>query len=277
MVVPLRLWRQKDFYEAVANEDKLHFFYYGSLTVIILINLAVFLTLREKLYLFYALAIFGYLVFFASFRGFTLQHLYPNAPLLHAHVLLLSMPFLAIFSMLCCVEFLKIRSHSPRLQRALLGLLVFEIAFFLSAPLLDYETGVRIAAVSAFIFSSLLLVAGPIAWAQAGGDIRSTGWLLPQQVRQLQDHVGKGDEDGHYHKLQQDEGDGGAVDLRDADVWRSNPLHHEEQQAEGGREKADLHGDEHHHHHRCMNVLRDQAGKVVEVDDDADNVIRDCE
>ncbi|WP_303287578.1 EAL domain-containing protein [Marinobacter sp. SS8-8] len=165
MVVPLRLWRQKDFYEAVANEDKLHFFYYGSLTVIILINLAVFLTLREKLYLFYALAIFGYLVFFASFRGFTLQHLYPNAPLLHAHVLLLSMPFLAIFSILFCVEFLKIRSHSPRLQRALLGLLVFEIAFFLSAPLLDYETGVRIAAVSAFIFSSLLLVAGPIAWA----------------------------------------------------------------------------------------------------------------
>lgn len=165
MVVPLQIWQQNDFYEAAANEQKLHFFYYGSLAVIILINLAVFLTLREKLYLYYALAISGYFLFFAAVRGYTLQHIYPGAPFLHTHVLLLSMPFLAMFSILFCMEFLQVRSNSPRLYRALQAMLLFEMLFFLSAPLLDYDTGIRVAAVSAFAFFSLLLVAGPVAWA----------------------------------------------------------------------------------------------------------------
>lgn len=165
MVVPLQIWHQSDFYEAAANEQKLHFFYYGSLAVIILINLAVFLTLRERLYLYYALAISGYFLFFAAVRGYTLQHIYPESPFLHAHVLMLSIPFLAMFSLLFCMEFLKVRLHSPRLYRALQAMLVFEILYFLSAPLLSYDTGIRVAAISAFGFFSLLLVAGPVTWA----------------------------------------------------------------------------------------------------------------
>lgn len=165
MVLPLTIWREHEFFESVADEQKLHFFYYGCLSVIILINLAVFLTLREKLYLFYALAIFGYLAFFASIRGFSFQHLYPNAPDLHAHVLMLSMPFLAMFSILFCMEFLKVRQHSPRLRKALIAMLVFEISYFVSVPLMSYNTGIQLASVSALVFFSLLLVAGPIAWA----------------------------------------------------------------------------------------------------------------
>lgn len=165
MVVPFRIWQQNEFYEAAANEQKLHFFYYGSLAVIILINLAVFLTLREKLYLYYALAISGYFLFFATVRGYTLQHVYPDSPFLHAHVLMLTIPFLAMFSILFCMEFLKVRSHSPRLYRALQAMLGFEILYFLSAPFLSYDTGIRVAAISAFGFFSLLLVAGPVAWA----------------------------------------------------------------------------------------------------------------
>ena len=165
MVVPLRIWQQNDFYEAAADEQKLHFFYYGSLAVIMLINLAVFLTLREKLYMYYALAIFGYFLFFAAVRGFTFQHIYPDAPFLHKHVLVLSMPFLAMFSILFCMEFLQVRSNSPRLYRALQAMLVFEILFFFAAPLLSYDTNIRVAAASAFAFFSLLLVAGPFAWA----------------------------------------------------------------------------------------------------------------
>ena len=165
MVMPLQIWHQSDFYEAAANEQKLHFFYYGSLAVIILINLAVFLTLRERLYLYYALAISGYFLFFAAVRGYTLQHIYPESPFLHAHVLMLSIPFLAMFSLLFCMEFLKVRLHSPRLYRALQAMLVFEILYFLSAPFLSYDTGIRVAAISAFGFFSLLLVAGPVTWA----------------------------------------------------------------------------------------------------------------
>ncbi len=88
MILPLSIWRENNLYEAIAEEIKFHFFYYGSLTVIILINFAVFLTLREKLYLYYALAISGYLLFFASILGFSFQHIYPQYPEVHSRALL---------------------------------------------------------------------------------------------------------------------------------------------------------------------------------------------
>ncbi|MGP9832200.1 EAL domain-containing protein [Marinobacter sp. NSM] len=165
MVLPFSLWRENQFYESAGAEQKLQFFYFGSLTVIILINLAVFLTLREKLYLYYCLAIFGYLVFFASIRGFSFQHIYPSFPAVHAQVLMLSIPFLAMFSILFCMEFLRVRSHSPRLRAALIGMLIFEVLYFLAVPFLDYKTGILLAAVSAFVFFSLLMIAGPVSWA----------------------------------------------------------------------------------------------------------------
>jgi EAL domain-containing protein (putative c-di-GMP-specific phosphodiesterase class I)/GGDEF domain-containing protein len=164
MIVPLRIWREQAFFETAAYELKLHFFYYGSMLVIILINLAVYLSLREKLYLYYGLAISGYLLFFASINGFSFQHLYPQWPLLHAKALLVSIPALALFSLLFCREFLNTRIHSPRLDKVLIAMMVFELLFLFSAPFLDYYTGIQIASFSALFFFSLLLVAGPVVW-----------------------------------------------------------------------------------------------------------------
>ena len=164
MIVPLRIWREQVFFETTAYEMKLHFFFYGCIFVIILINLAVYLSLREKLYLYYALALFGYLLFFASIKGFSFQHLYPYAPLLHAKALLVSIPALALFSLLFCREFLNTRINSPRLDKVLIGMMVFELLFLFSAPLLDYHRGIQLASFSALLFFSLLLVAGPVVW-----------------------------------------------------------------------------------------------------------------
>ena len=165
MILPLRLWQEKDFFGANSDEQKLHFFYYGSLVVIILINLAVFLTLRERLYLYYALAISGYLLFFASIKGYSFQLLYPDLPGLHARALLVSMPLLALFSVLFCRQFLRIPQHSPRLDIAIRAMIGFEIINLICALTLSYNTAITISSLSALVFFSLLFVAGPITWA----------------------------------------------------------------------------------------------------------------
>ncbi|TGN42002.1 EAL domain-containing protein [Marinobacter confluentis] len=165
MILPLNIWREHGFFAAASHEQKLHFFYYGSLTVIILINLAVFLTLRERLYLYYALAISGYLLFFASIKGYSFQLLYPDLPGLHARALLISMPILALFSVLFCRQFLRIPAHSPRLDVAIRAMIWFEILNFICALTLSYNDAVMLSAISALVFFSLLFVAGPITWA----------------------------------------------------------------------------------------------------------------
>jgi len=165
MILPLAVWQANDFFGAASNEQKLHFFYYGSLTVIILINLAVFLTLRERLYLYYALAIAGYLLFFASIKGYSFQLLYPDNPALHARALLVSMPILALFSLLFCRSLLRIPSHSPKLDIAIRAMIGFEVLNFILALTLDYNPAIVLSAISALFFFSLLFVAGPITWA----------------------------------------------------------------------------------------------------------------
>ncbi len=165
MILPLRLWHENNFYESIAAEQKIHFFYYGCLTVIILINFVVFLTLREKLYLYYSLAISGYLLFFASILGFSFQHVYPQFPEVHSRALLVSMPILAFFSVLFCREFLKTPEHSPKVDAALKMMMYFEVFNFFSALFLSYNAAIMISAISAFFFFSVLFVAGPISWA----------------------------------------------------------------------------------------------------------------
>lgn len=164
MILPLQIWRENIYFAAAAKEQKFHFFFYGCLTVIILINLAVFLTLREKLYIYYALAIAGYLLFFASILGYSFQHLYPQSPTIHSRALLVSMPILAFFSVLFCREFLKTKSHSPKLDVALRALMYFEIFNFFSALLFSYNIAIMISAISAFFFFTILFAAGPITW-----------------------------------------------------------------------------------------------------------------
>jgi EAL domain-containing protein (putative c-di-GMP-specific phosphodiesterase class I)/GGDEF domain-containing protein len=165
MILPLQIWRENRFFGAASGEQKLHFFYYGALTVIILINLAVFLTLRERLYVYYALAISGYLLFFASIKGYGFQLLYPESPELHARALLVSMPLLALFSVLFCRRFLKIPSHSPKLDIAIRAMIAFEILNFVCALTLSYNSAIILSSLSALLFFSLLFVAGPITWA----------------------------------------------------------------------------------------------------------------
>lgn len=166
MILPLRLWHEQNFYESAVLEVKLHFFYYGCMLMIVLINLAVFLSLREKLYLYYALATLGYVAFFTSIQGFGFQHLYPYAPQVHAKVLLVSIPALALFSLLFCRAFLKTKIHCPRLDKLLIGMVVFEVIYLFSSPLLDYYTGIQLATFSALFFFLLLLIAGPLVWMQ---------------------------------------------------------------------------------------------------------------
>ncbi|PKI17367.1 diguanylate phosphodiesterase [Colwellia sp. 12G3] len=164
MILPVRIWQENDFFEFAAKEQKFHFFYYGALSVIILINLAIFFTLREKLYLYYSLATTGYILFFFTFRGYGQQLFFPDSPALNSQLLLSSMPFLALFSLLFAREFLQTKQHSRVLDMAIRGMIYFEYFNMVAAVVLDYNTAVRISAISALVLFIVLFFAGPISW-----------------------------------------------------------------------------------------------------------------
>lgn len=162
MILPVRIWYEHEFFEFAAKEQRFHFFYYGFLTVIVLINLAIAFTLREKLYLHYALATSGYLLFFATARGFTNLLLFPGFPWLNTQLFLTSMPFLALFSLLFVRTFLQTEKYSPKLDIAIRGMIYFEYFNLIASVVFDYNTAVQLSAVSAIVLFVLLFLAGPI-------------------------------------------------------------------------------------------------------------------
>ena len=179
MILPVNLWQENQFFESAAKEQKFHFFYYGSLSVIVLINLAIFFTLREKLYLYYSLATSGYILFFISMRGYSQQLFFPNFPEINNQLFLSSMPFLALFSLLFAREFLQTKQHHRILDLALRGMIYFEYFNMVAAVVFDYNTAVRISAVSALVLFIVLFVAGPIAWwsKRRAGVFFTIAWL----------------------------------------------------------------------------------------------------
>lgn len=164
MILPVKIWHENVFFEFAAKEQKFHFFYYGTLSIIILINLAIFFTLREKLYLYYSLATTGYIIFFTTFRGYGQQLFFPDFPAVNSQLFLSSMPFLALFSLLFAREFLQTKQHSRVLDMAIRGMIYFEYFNMVAAVVLDYNTAVRISAVSALVLFVVLFFAGPISW-----------------------------------------------------------------------------------------------------------------
>ncbi|KZX83184.1 hypothetical protein A3715_05320 [Oleiphilus sp. HI0009] len=164
MTVPMLIWEETHYFEQASKEQKVHFFYYGVLTIIAIINLAVFLRLGERLYLYYALAIASYLLFFASSRGYIHQHFLNDLPELNGRLFLASMPLLSIFSLLFAKLFLRMKSISPRFDKLLQAMIALELIHLCIILFADYSIAVRISVVGALLLFSVLAFAGPIAW-----------------------------------------------------------------------------------------------------------------
>jgi EAL domain-containing protein (putative c-di-GMP-specific phosphodiesterase class I)/GGDEF domain-containing protein len=166
LIIPLYLWEELHFFEVAAAKQKFHFFYFGAVSVIILLNFAVFFMLRERLYIYYATAITGYLVFFATSRGYIQQFFTSDAPELSSRLFLMSMPILALFSVLFARQFLRSAHNSPRLDIALKAMIGFEIFNLLLAIFGSYNMVVRVSALGAVLLFSVLFIAGPVIWSK---------------------------------------------------------------------------------------------------------------
>ncbi|MCP5161294.1 MAG: EAL domain-containing protein [Hahellaceae bacterium] len=162
--VPLNLWQEESFYVSVGQEDQIHTFYYGILAVIVIINFFVFVALRERTYLYYALATLGYLILIGSLRAKTFQLFWPDAPWLHNQSLLMAIPLTLVFSALFTREFLHLESNAPKLDKLLKAIISLGALAVLGSFTLSYAASVR-ASVLLVIPSFLVLFScGPLLW-----------------------------------------------------------------------------------------------------------------
>ncbi len=168
MKAPLSLWDRQGFLISIGKEDQIHAFFYGILIVLALFNFFVYLALREKTYLYYSIATFGYAFFFATMRGKPFQFLFPDFPAVHNHSLLIIIPLTTLFSALFARSFLSLKEHSKLLDNTTKVISALALGCIIASLFVDYAYSIRISVLFAIPSYLFLLALGPLMWGKSG-------------------------------------------------------------------------------------------------------------
>tara|TARA_R110001592_G_scaffold138511_5_gene357770 strand:- start:78190 stop:80835 length:2646 start_codon:yes stop_codon:yes gene_type:complete len=162
--VPIEIWEADDFIWQDQDELLIKAIYYGMLIVLVVYNLFLFLSIRERSYLYYGGLVVSVLGLMSGAYGFLYQYLYPTSPYIHELSMLLAVPSVMLFAGLFASYFLSLPKVAPRLNNLVI---FFNILFALSvvgAFVLPYDISTRVSVFLAIPSSLVIMFAGPYAW-----------------------------------------------------------------------------------------------------------------
>ncbi len=137
--VPVTLWPEHLFAEHEASEQFGLGMYYGLLSVMGLVNLLVFFTIRVRSHLFFALFLFSFTLVLMGLSGLSDRLLFGSIPWWAKH----SLPFFeglsAFWAILFTRSFLQTEKNLPAMHRLLSGLIAPALLVVLLALLFEYK------------------------------------------------------------------------------------------------------------------------------------------
>ncbi len=164
MQVPLYLWTEK----ALLQHQELSLLgqgiYFGIIISMMLYNLFLFISIRDKNYLLYILSVGLTGLVQATLRGYSYQYLWPTSPLIeHYHmpvIVSLSAASVAFFS----IFFLDLKQQHRLLYRIVLGMAYALTLNALLSPLTGYPFSVRAGVGLTMLYAIVGLIAGILTW-----------------------------------------------------------------------------------------------------------------
>ncbi|MBN2400049.1 MAG: PAS domain S-box protein [Candidatus Aminicenantes bacterium] len=161
MTIPLILWSMTGFVAQVGLAHIANGFVLGILAVMALYNLFLFISLKDKNYLYFVLCIVTILFFILSSRGIGLHYFWPNSIVFNKLTLPISAGLMVLALMKFADAFLMVKKHMLGLHWVFNGLLLATAALVVAAPFLSYHTVIQ-PMVLAGIFGSILMLASAV-------------------------------------------------------------------------------------------------------------------
>ncbi|MGK9066646.1 sensor histidine kinase [Stutzerimonas chloritidismutans] len=162
--VPLTLWAPVAYLEEQSAHIYILAVIYGVLLVMLVYNLFIYLSVRDRSYLYYILYIGSFGLYQISVNGLGVQYFWPESPW-WANA---STPFLigaaGLFGCQFARSFLHTAEHSPWIDRALLGLMALGLVTMVLSFTSSYALALRLATFLALWFILVIFVAGILAW-----------------------------------------------------------------------------------------------------------------
>jgi len=161
---PLNLWSYTAYLEEQPTRLYVLGLIYGVLLGMLVYNLFIYLSVRDKSYLYYILYIASFGLYQVSVNGAGVQYLWPDNPW-WANA---ATPFLigsaAMFGSQFARSFLQTAEHSRWLDRVLMVLMGWGLVTMLLSLTSTYGLALRLATALALVFTVVIFSAGLIAW-----------------------------------------------------------------------------------------------------------------
>jgi diguanylate cyclase (GGDEF)-like protein len=153
--VPLTIWPAKQFWQLDKIYSYLDGLFFGGILIMMIYNFFIFLSVKDKAYLFYVFYMLSLLLVQSANRGLGYQFLWPDSPTIQNYIIIPSLSGVVIFASLFFIYLLDLKTISIRSYRffqagiALTGLCVFSQLIF------PYPTALSLTA-----FNTMLLGSG---------------------------------------------------------------------------------------------------------------------
>ncbi len=115
VLAPVRIVDQDSYYTDATNRNIWFGIYCGIILVMFLYNVFVYISIREKSYIYYVLHTLFVGLTQASLTGFTFKYLWPNSPWFANYSIFLFTSLVSIVGVQFLIEFMRLRKTSPRL------------------------------------------------------------------------------------------------------------------------------------------------------------------
>lgn len=158
--IPLTILSSAELVKKMGNEQLLLGLYYGLMLLIAFYNFFIYLSIRDRSYLYYILWIFGYGLYQITLNGLSFQYFWPDAVWWANN----SLPLFIFLGLTACVQFgrsfLHTAKNAPAIDRVLRAYMALTVTGTGLSFVLPYDLVIRAGTFTVIIMTSTLLVAG---------------------------------------------------------------------------------------------------------------------
>lgn len=136
--VALRLWQPQSYTQALQTETLAFGLYYGGLITVLLYNLFLFLSTRQRSFGIYTAYVSAFLLWSFTFRGYAFQYLWPDQPVFNNQILPVAAAACYVTFGLFVMVYLDTRRQAPLWVHRVLQFATFGNALCVSPALLGH-------------------------------------------------------------------------------------------------------------------------------------------
>ncbi|MCG8572612.1 MAG: helix-turn-helix domain-containing protein [Spirochaetes bacterium] len=149
-VIPIRFWSEDYFRQKNGVDHSIQGFLTGLFFIIIVYSVVIYLMARNITYLYLSFIALSNLLFHWSISGFGFQFFWGSEPKIGVFLFFTLFPFVFIFNLLFCRNFLETQEHTPRLDLLNRIMIYFSLILFILMMLLPQSHKMRL-----FLFTYL--------------------------------------------------------------------------------------------------------------------------